>query len=107
MSTKANINANTLRKLEKITGQKLTLGGILSAIRQGDEKTLQEFADILDISKQYLSDLEHGRRYASPKAAVEYAKKLGYSPEQFLRLCLQDIIDRDHLNMLVDIKKAA
>lgn len=107
MITKANINASTLHKLEKITAQKLTIGRLLSAIRQSDEKILQEFAKDLDISKQYLSDLEHGMRYASPKAATEYAIKLCYSPEQFLRLCLQDMIDRHHLNMLIDVRKVA
>ena len=39
--------------------------------------------------------------------AAEYADTLGYSKNQFVRLCLQDLLDRDQLCMTVDIKEAA
>jgi transcriptional regulator with XRE-family HTH domain len=83
--------------LEGLAG-KLTLGSLLLAIRQGEEMTQIEFAKLLGVSKQYLCDLEHGRRFVSPKAAAEYAKKLGYSSQQFVKLCLQDLVDRDGLD---------
>ena len=101
------INDDIISKLERMSGGNLTLGRLLNAIRLGEEKTLIEFSALLKVSSQYLSDLEHGRRFASPKAAVNYAKKLKYSPEQFLRLCLQDLLDREGLSMLVEVKKAA
>lgn len=92
--------------LEKLAG-KLTLGSLLLSIRQGEEMTQVEFAKLLKVSKQYLCDLEHGRRFASPKAASEYAKKLGYSAQQFVRLCLQDMIDKDGLHFIIVVKDAA
>jgi transcriptional regulator with XRE-family HTH domain len=92
--------------LEKISG-KLTLGTLLLSIRQGEEMTQTEFAKLLGVSKQYVCDLEHGRRFASPKAAAEYASKLGYSPQQFVRLCLQDLVDRDGLNLIIGVEDAA
>jgi len=92
--------------LEKIAG-KLTLGSLLASIRQGEEMSQVEFAKLLGVSKQYLCDLEHGRRFASPKAAVEYARKLGYSSQQFVRLCLQDMVNREGLNLIIDIRDAA
>ncbi len=61
---------------------------------------------MLGVSKQYLCDLERGRRFASPKAAAAYAIKLGYSEEQFVRLCLQDMVDRDGISLHVDVKTA-
>jgi DNA-binding XRE family transcriptional regulator len=92
--------------LEKIVGE-LTLGSLLLSIRQGEEMSQVEFAKLLGVSKQYLCDIEHGRRFASPKAASEYAIKLGYSSHQFVRLCLQDMVDRDGLNLIIDVKDAA
>ncbi len=101
-----NRNAKALNSLQAISEKALTLGNLLSAIRQGEDLSQAEFSLMLGISKQYLSDLEHGRRFASPKAAVQYAEKLGYSPNQFLRLSLQDIVNRDGIDFYVNVKAA-
>lgn len=94
---------NTLKYMEKITGGKLTLGKLLWAIRKCDEMSLVEFAEKLDLSKQHLCDIERGRKSVSPKLAAQYAEKLGYSKEQFIRLALQDLMDRQGLNFVVEI----
>ena len=96
----------SLKFLEKLAG-KLTLGSLLLSIRQGEEMTQVEFSKLLGVSKQYLCDLEHERRFVSPKAAAEYAKKLGYSSQQFVRLCLQDLVDRDGLDLIIEVQDAA
>ena len=106
MNTKRNKSQEAIKYLEKVLGKKLSLGDLLLAIRQGEEMTQVEFAKHLGISRQYLCDVEHRRRFLSPKKAVSFAKKLGYSPEQFVRLCLQDIIDRDEVNLIVSVKAA-
>jgi transcriptional regulator with XRE-family HTH domain len=97
----------TLGYLEKLMGEKLTLGSFILAIRQGEEQSQVEFAKMLGVSRQVLCDVEHGRRIISPKKAAEYAELLGYSKKQFVRLCLQDMIDRDHLGLIVEIESAA
>src|SRR5580692_5459541 len=97
----------SLKFMETITGGKLTLANLLLAIRQAEEMSQVEFAKLLGISRQYLCDIEHSRRFVSPRAAAEFAKKLGYSQKQFVRLCLQELIDRDELNLSVDIQDAA
>lgn len=53
----------TLNVLEKISGQKLTLGKFLWSIRMGEGESQVEFAEKLNISRQYLCDLERGRRF--------------------------------------------
>ncbi|MCW5589688.1 MAG: helix-turn-helix transcriptional regulator [Legionellales bacterium] len=106
MSTKSK-NREALKMLEEISGKKLTLGNLLWSIRKCEELSQVEFAEKLNISKQYLCDIEHGRRFASPKMAAEYAQKLGYSVTQFIRLCLQDMIDRDGIRLRVDVNDAA
>lgn len=97
----------TLDYLESLTGTKLTLGGFLLTIRQCEEMSQVEFAKQLGISRQNLCDIEHRRRFISPKSAAEYADKLGYSKKQFVRLCLQDWLDRDNIHLTIDLKDAA
>lgn len=97
----------TLLFLESLMGEKLTLGSFILAIRQGEELSQVAFAKMLGVSRQILCDIEHGRRIISPKKAAEYADLLGYSRKQFIRLCLQDMVDREQLGFVVDIEDAA
>lgn len=99
----SRLTRKSLRNLEKLTGGKLTLGKLLCAIRQADEITQVEFAKKLGMSKQQLCDIEHDRKSISPKLASQYATKLGYSQEQFVRLCLQDIVDREGLEVTIEV----
>lgn len=103
MSIKSKITKKTLKDIEKITGAKLTLGKLLWAIREADDVSQVEFSDTLKISRQHLCDIEHGRKFVSPKLAAKYADILGYSKEQFIRLALQELVDRDKLNVQVEV----
>ena len=101
-----SINNDTLHKLEKISKKRLTLGNLINAIRLGEELSQVEFASLLDVSKQYLCDVEHGRRSVSIEMAAAWAKKLGYSSEQFVRLAIQDVLDRSRLKFIVHLRAA-
>ena len=107
MTIKNKVTRKTLKTLEKISGHKLTFGRLLSSIRQGEEESQISFAGKLEISKQYLCDLERGRRFPSVGAAAEYARKLGYAESQFVRLCLQDMVDKEGLGLEVSISALA
>lgn len=102
MSIKHTMTHPSLKEIEKITG-KLTLGKLLCAIRQCEEKSQVEFAKALGMTKQHLCDIEHDRKSVSPKLAAAYANKLGYSREQFIRLSLQGIVDRERLNVMIEV----
>ena len=104
MTTKKT--SDTAKFLKRLVGD-LTLGSLLASIRQGEEMSQVEFAKLLKVSRQYICDIEHGRRFISPKAAAAFAKRLGYSPQQFVRLCLQDLVDRDGLKLKIEVKDAA
>ena len=97
----------TLDFLESIIGKKPSLGDYILSIRQGEEVSQVEFAKMLGISRQNLCDIEHNRRFVSPKMAAEFAEKLGYSAKHFVRLCFQDMLDRDGLNFSIDVESAA
>lgn len=106
MNIDSKLTKKSLDSIEKIVGSKLTLGKLLWAIRNADETMTQaKFAEKLGISKQHLCDIEQGRKLVSPRLGAIYAKKLGYSQEQFIRLALQDIVDRDKLNVEVEIHR--
>lgn len=94
------------RFLENLAGAPLTLGGHLRAIRNGEQTTLAEFAGRLDVSRQNLCDVEHGRRSVSPARAADWARALGYSEAQFVRLALQDQVSQAGLNFRVSVDAA-
>jgi len=104
MRINSKMTEKTLKDLEKITGSKLTLGKFLWALRQADEISQVDFADKLSITRQHLCDIEHGRKAVSPKLAAKYAAILGHSKEQFIRLALQDLVDREGLNVQIEVR---
>ena len=72
----------------------MTIGNLLWSIRECEGMTQVEFAKILQISRQYLCDLEHNRRIVSVKMAADFASKLSYSPLQFIQIAIQDELNK-------------
>jgi plasmid maintenance system antidote protein VapI len=64
------------------------------------------FARKLDISPSHLCDIEKGRKVVSPERAARFAKILGRSAEQFVRLSLQELVDEAGLKMKVNVDAA-
>jgi transcriptional regulator with XRE-family HTH domain len=100
------IKSNTMKYLEQIAGRPLALGGLLESIRLGEEMSQAAFARKLGISPSHLCDIEKGRKVVSPERAARFAKALGRSPEQFVRLSLQELVDEAGLRMKVDVAAA-
>jgi transcriptional regulator with XRE-family HTH domain len=98
--------SETMRFLENIAGRPLTLGGLLESIRLGEDMSQAAFAEKLGISASHLCDIEKGRKVVSPERAARFAKILGRSPQQFVRLALQELVDEAGLKMKVDIAAA-
>ena len=107
MTTKLFKTDQSLKFLESVSGKQLTIGNLLWAIREADEIKQIDFAQKLCISRQYLCDLEHNRRGLSPAMASKFARTLGYAEEQFIRLPIQDALDRAGLHFEIEIHKAA
>ena len=100
MTTK---KSDTMKFLEGLTGGPLTLKELISSIRVGEEMTQKDFAQKLGISVQHLCNIEKGLKVVSPARAVKFAKILGYSEQQFLRLALQDEISRSGIQYEVSV----
>ena len=95
--------SETMKFLEQAAGRPLSLGGLLESIRLGEEKSQIAFARKLGVSASHLCDIEKGRKVVSPERAARFAKILGRSPEQFVRLSLQELVDDAGLSMKVDV----
>lgn len=104
MTTKKKSSA--AKFMEDLTGGPVTLGKLLEAIRIGQEATQAEFAKRLSVSRAHLCDIENGRRTVSPERAARWAKFLGYSPERFVKLAVQDSLKKAGLKLQVEVKAA-
>jgi transcriptional regulator with XRE-family HTH domain len=98
--------SQAMQLLEEASGGPLTFGGLIRAIREGEEETLETFGHRLDVSKQQLSDIENDRRAVSIERAAAWAKLLGYHPGQFVQLALQGALDDAGLKLRVTIEAA-
>ena len=88
--------------LEKNIGP-LTFGMFLNAARTNLDMTQTEMGRKLGISKSSVCDIEKGRHLVSPKIALKIAKKVGFSERLAVKLCLQDQLNRDRIQMTVDV----
>ena len=95
--------SETMKFLEETAGRPLTLGGLLESIRLSEEMSQIAFAKKLKVSASHLCDIEKGRKVVSPERAARFAKILGRSSEQFVRLSLQGLVDDAGLKMKVSV----
>src|SRR3990172_3215532 len=105
MSTKPK-KSRTRRHLEKLAGGTLTLGMTIRATREGEGLSQAAFARKLGVTRSYLCDLEKNRKTVSPAKAAKFARLLGYSEQQYVRLALQDALKRAGLAYAVDVRAA-
>ncbi len=103
MSTKKKGNAEKF--LESMVGE-LTLGKVICSIRECDEYSQIHFAKMLGISPSHLCDIEKGRKVVAPERAAKFARILGYSEMQFVRLSLQGMLDAAGMKLSVKIEAA-
>jgi transcriptional regulator with XRE-family HTH domain len=95
--------SETMKFLEETAGRPLTLGGLLESIRIGEEMSQIAFAKKLGVSASHLCDIEKGRKVVSPERAARFAKILGRSSEQFVKLSLQELVDDAGLKLKVNV----
>ena len=106
MTTKKSKGSSGSDLEERILGGPLTFGAAVEALRIGEGITQIEFAKKLGVSRQYLCDLEKGRRRASPEQAARFAKVFGHPPNVLVRLALQDAVRASGLKLKVTVEAA-
>jgi len=95
-----------MKFLDELVDEPMSFGSLIKTIRQCDELTQAQMAEKLSISKAHICDLEKGRKFVTPARAARFAKILGYSEVQFVRLALKDQIDQAGLNLKVILEAA-
>lgn len=105
MRTKSE-KGNASRILEKSLGGPLTLARALWAIRKCEAWSLADMAKKLNVTKSHVAAIEKGKP-VSPECAARYAKTLGYSPEHFVKLTLQDAMRRAKLPYVIHLALAS
>jgi transcriptional regulator with XRE-family HTH domain len=93
-----------MKFLEGLMGGPLTLGDTIQAVRMCDEVSQVDLAKRVGLSRQYLCDIEKGRRPVSPDLAVRLARALGYPQALFVRLALQDQLNAAGVHMTVTVE---
>ena len=89
--------------LEGLAGP-LTLSSLLVAEREAEGWSQTEMANRLGITRAHLCDIEKGRKTVSVERAVAWARDLGFSEEQYVRLALQAQLDAAGIVMEVAVR---
>jgi transcriptional regulator with XRE-family HTH domain len=91
---------------ERILGGPLTFGAAVEGLRVGEGLSQSAFARKLGVSRQYLCDVEKGRRPVSPQQAARFARAFGHPPNVLVRLALQDAVRSGGLKLKVSVDAA-
>ena len=92
--------------LNEIVDEPMTFASTLRMIRETDELSQAEVARRVGVTRAHICDIEKGRKLVSPERAARFAKVLGYGPEQFVRLALQDQVQAAGLKLRVKVEAA-
>ncbi|MEK7704350.1 MAG: helix-turn-helix transcriptional regulator [Myxococcota bacterium] len=105
MTTRQRKSA-AVRTLEKMAGGPLTFARLIRSTREAEEWSQTTMARRLGISVSHLCDIEHGRKAVSAGRAAAWAHELGYPDWVWVRLALQDELDRAGLDLRVAVEAA-
>ena len=94
------------RVFEKALGP-FTFATFMLGIRTTLDLSQVKMAKKLGISKAALCEIEKGRTFVSPQAAVRYAKKAGFSQTVAIEACLQDQLRKANIKKRVRIEDDA
>jgi transcriptional regulator with XRE-family HTH domain len=106
MNTKSQESLNALDATKDIW-REMTFGGLVHSLRMSDEISQVALAKKLEVSKQFLSDVEHNRKDVGIAFAKKVSDALGYSIEPLIELLIRDQLRRQHLDYIVELKHAS
>ena len=106
MTTKRSKGSSVSDLEQTILAGSLTFGEAVESLRVRDEWSQVEFAEKLGISRQYLCDVEKGRRLVSPEQAARFARAFGHPAQVLVQLALQDAVRAAGLKLRVAVEAA-
>ena len=81
----------------------MTANQLVAQWRKSSTLTLNALSQRAGVSVPFLSDIEHGRRHVSLKAAVSLAAALEQPAHEVVQAVLQDRLDAAGLSMRVEV----
>ena len=105
MNTKKK-KSKAVRFLEELNGGSLTIAQAINSSRLCEEISQAELGARIGASRAYVCDVEKGRRIVTPERALEFAVALGMPPNLYVRLALQDALNRAGINLSVSVEAA-
>ena len=87
--------------------QEITLGQMLRSLRKCESLKIAELAERIDVNKQFLSAVEHGKKQVGVEFIKKIARILDTPADSLLEIHFRDILRKHGLNMQVIIKKAS
>jgi transcriptional regulator with XRE-family HTH domain len=106
MTTKRSKASSDFDLETRILGGPLTFGEAVDALRLRHKISPGALAAKIGISRQYLCDIEKGRRLVSPQQAARIAKAFRHPPHVFVQLALQDSVRESGLKLKVIVQAA-
>lgn len=106
MFTKKSKGSSVFDLEKELLGGPLTFGRALEGLRISEEMSQTAFAKKLRVSRQYVCDVEKGRRLVSPEQAARFAEVFRHPPAVFVQLSLQDAVRAGGLKLRVWVEAA-
>jgi len=103
---KSTSKTPALVHLEALTGGSLTIAKLLRTLRENEGATQEDFARLLDISKQHLCDIEKGRKTVLATRAAQFALALGQPPAFFIQIALEEEFRKSGLKLRIRVEAA-
>lgn len=100
MTTKNRTSAKSA--VRKITSH-ISFGEMIQAFRHSREYSQIELADLLEISKQDLCNIEKGRKLVSVERAIGFAHSLKQPIKTFAKYALQDQLHKAGIKGEIEI----
>lgn len=77
-------------KVTKKIDESMTLGMLMRAFREAEDIAQVDLAARLEVSKQFLNDVENNRKKVGIPFIQKFATSLGFSPDTFVSVYLRD-----------------
>ena len=107
MATKQKEKFENAKKAFKDLGIAPSLGEVIRSLRECDEILQIDLAKQLNVSRQFLSDVEHDRKIVGVEFAKKLSKSMGYPIEMFLQAIIDAQLKRAGIKCNVQISSVA
>ena len=84
-----------------------TFGETIRSLRECDEITQVELANLIGVSRQFLSDVEKDRKVVGVEFAKKLSETMGYPIETFLQPLINAQLERAGINCYVEVVSKA